>query len=166
MDYRPLTPFHHCRPPTANWKLHASGVAAVMCLGLLALAGRVSAQPAAGSRAPVFKYYVWGQVRSPGAYVLGGNPDLVELLSAAGGPTEHADVRHLVLVEATTQKQLRVDVKKMLAAGQVVSLSPGDVVLVPDSPWYTVRYVLEVATTVTSFATLAMTVVIFARGVK
>jgi len=61
---------------------------------------------------------------------------------------------------------LRVDVKKMLAAGQVVSLSPGDVVLVPDSPWYTVRYVLEVATTVTSFATLAMTVVIFARGVK
>jgi hypothetical protein len=166
MDYRRMPPFHHCKPPTANWKLHTNSVAALVCLGLLALAGRVSAQPAAGSRAPVFKYYVWGQVHAPGAYSLGGNPDLLELLSAAGGPTEYADVRHVVLVRATTQKQIRVDLKKMLAAAQVVSLSPGDVVMVPDSPWYSIRYALEVATAVASFATLAMTIVIYAGGGK
>ena len=137
----------------------------LVCCGLVAAVGLVQAQPA-GSRVPVFKYYVWGQVRSPGAYSLSGNPDILDLLSAAGGPTEYADVKHVVLVEATTQKQIRVDLKRMLAAGQVISLSPGDVVLVPDSPWYTVRYVLEVATTVTSFATLAMTVMIYAKQVK
>jgi hypothetical protein len=50
----------------------------------------------------------------------------------------------------------------MLGAGQVVPLSPGDVVMVPDSPWYTMRYVLDVATTVASFATLTLTILIFA----
>ena len=132
----------------------------VLC-GLLALVGRVSAQPVQ-SQGPVFKYYVWGQVRTPGAYSLGGNPDIVELLSAAGGPTQYADVRHVVLVRASTQKRIRVDLKRMLGAGQVVPLSPGDVVMVPDSPWYTMRYVLDVATTVASFATLTLTILIFA----
>ncbi len=132
----------------------------VLC-GLLALAGLLSAQPA-HSQGPVFKYYVWGQVRTPGAYSLGGNPDIVELLSAAGGPTQYADVRHVVLVRASTQKRIRVDLKRMLGSGQVVPLSPGDVVMVPDSPWYTMRYAFDVATTVTSFATLAITILIFA----
>jgi protein involved in polysaccharide export with SLBB domain len=86
----------------------------------------------------------------------------VELLSAAGGPTKYADVKHLVLVRASAQKQIRVDLKRTLAAGKVVPLSPGDVVMVPDSPWYTLREVLDVATTVTSFATLTMTILIFA----
>ncbi|MBM3332051.1 hypothetical protein FJY68_09420 [candidate division WOR-3 bacterium] len=147
-------------------RLLGRGVAALVCLGLTALAVPVAAQPAAGSRAPVFKYYVWGQVRTPGAYVLGGSPDLLELLSAAGGPTEHADVRRLVLFEATTQKQKRIDVKKVLAAGQVIPLSPGDVVLVPNSPWYSLRYVLDAVTTVASVATLAMTAVILSRQVQ
>ena len=128
-----------------------------IAMGLLVVAGWALAQPLQ-SRAPVFKYYVWGQVRAPGAYTLGSNPDLVELLSAAGGPTQYADVRHVVLVEAITQKQVKVDVKKMLASGQVVSLSPGDIVMVPDSPWYSMRYALEVATTIVSFATLAFVV--------
>ena len=56
MDCRRMTPFHHCKPPTANWKLHTSSVAALVCLGLLALAGRASAQPV--QQGPVFKYYV------------------------------------------------------------------------------------------------------------
>jgi len=137
------------------------GVAALVCIGLLALVGRASAQPVQ-SQGPVFKYYVWGQVRTPGAYSLGGNPDIVELLSAAGGPTQYADVRHVVLVRASTQKRIRVDLKRMLGSGQVVPLSPGDVVMVPDSPWYTMRYAFDVATTVTSFATLAITILIFA----
>jgi protein involved in polysaccharide export with SLBB domain len=82
----------------------------------------------------------------------------VELLSAAGGPTEYADVRHVTLVRATTQKRTRIDLKKMLDAGQVVPLSPGDVVMVPNSPWYAIRDGLSITTTVVSFATLALTI--------
>jgi len=123
---------------------------------LLAVAGWVSAQH--GSQAPVFKYYVWGQVRSPGAYNLGTNPDIVELLSAAGGPTQYADVRHVVLVQAAAHKRTRIDLKKVLSAGQVVPLSPGDVVLVPNSAWYSIRDGLSIGTTVVSVATLVLTI--------
>ena len=130
---------------------------------LLLLAGWTWAQSGQSgtaplSQGPVFKYYVWGQVRSPGTHNLGPSPDVLELISAAGGPTEYADVRHVVLFQAYSQKRIRIDLKKMLAAGRVISLSPGDVVIVPDSPWYSLRYGLEVVSTVASLATLAMVV--------
>jgi protein involved in polysaccharide export with SLBB domain len=129
-------------------------------LALLALAAQAPAQPGSSptSQAPVFKYYVWGQVRSPGAISLGGNPDLMELLSAAGGPTEYADVMHVVLIRATTQQRMKVNLKKMLYAGQVVPLSPGDVVMVPNSPWYRIREGFSIVTTVTSMATLVLVI--------
>jgi protein involved in polysaccharide export with SLBB domain len=129
----------------------------VSVLVLLAAAGWALAQPAPTS-GPAFKYYVWGQVRSPGAYSLGANPDIVELLSAAGGPTQFADVRHIVVVRAVNQKRMKVDLKKMLGAGEVVPLSPGDVVMVPNSPWYTIRDGLSITATVVSFATLVFTI--------
>ena len=115
------------------------------------------------SQSPVFKYYVWGQIRSPGTYSLGPNPDVLELLSQAGGPTEWADIRHILLIHATTGKRTRIDLKKMLETGQVIPLSPGDVVMVPNSPWYSMRYVLGVVGTIASFATLAMTVMLWTK---
>jgi hypothetical protein len=131
-------------------------------VGLLMVAGWALAQ-SGQSKVPIFKYYVWGQVRSPGAYFLGSNPDLVELLSAAGGPTQYADVRNVVLVKAITQKQVKVDLKKMLAAGQVIPLYPGDVVMVPNSQWYIIRDGISIVTTVVSFATL---ILVIANGVN
>ena len=124
---------------------------------LLAAAGWATAQPAQAP-GPTFKYYVWGQVRAPGAYSLGANPDLVELLSAAGGPTQFADVRHIVVVRAVNQQRMKIDLKKMLGAGKVVPLSPGDVVMVPNSPWYTIRDGLSITATLVSFATLVFTI--------
>jgi len=128
----------------------------------LLLAGAALAQSQTGSapltQGPLFKYYVWGQVRGPGTYNLGPSPDVLELLSAAGGPTENADVRHLLLVQAYTQKQIKIDLKKMLAGGKVISLSPGDVVIVPPSPWYELRYGLSIASTVASLVTLGLVV--------
>jgi hypothetical protein len=121
---------------------------------LLISAGPALAQP----QSPAFKYYVWGQVRNPGAYGLSGNPDLVELLSAAGGPTEYADVTHVVLVRAITQQRMRVNLKRVLGRAQVVPLSPGDVVMVPNSPWYRIRDGMAIVTTVVSFATLVLVV--------
>lgn len=105
---------------------------------------------------PAFKYYVWGQVRSPGAYSLSINPDIMELLSAAGGPTEYADVRHVVLIQAVTHRRIRVDLKRMFNTGQVIPLSPGDIVLVPTSLWYPIRDFLSVSTTIISLATFVL----------
>jgi len=130
--------------------------------GLLLFAGRTPAQTQPLN--PVVKYYVWGQVRAPGAYQLSVNPDLVELLSAAGGPTTTADVRHIVLVRAITQTRTRIDLKKVLASGQVIQLSPGDVVMIPNSAWYVITDAISVVTVVASLATLAITFMTWARG--
>ncbi|MCX6842422.1 MAG: SLBB domain-containing protein [candidate division WOR-3 bacterium] len=145
----------------AEWLLVLVGLASVGTGVLLVVqrevvAGWALAQPAQ-SQAPVFKYYVWGQVRSPGAYSLGANPDILELLSTGGGPTEYANLRRVVLVRAVTQKRINVNLKKMLDAGPVVPLYPGDVVIVPHSAWYYFRDGLTVVTSVGTAAILVLT---------
>ena len=146
------------RSPVPRLRSLVPVLAALLLVTGWGLAQTTQAGSTSTSQAPAFKYYVWGQVRGPGAYSFSANPDIVELLSAAGGPTEYADVRHVTLVRATTQKRTRIDLKKMLDAGQVVPLSPGDVVMVPNSPWYAIRDGLSITTTVVSFATLALTI--------
>jgi hypothetical protein len=133
-------------------------------LAVLAFAAQAPGQAGSVpvSQAPVFKYYVWGQVRSPGAYSLGANPDLIELLSAGGGPTAYANLRRVVLVRAVTQKRTNVNLQRTLEAGQVVPLFPGDVVIVSSSSWYYIRDGLSV---VASFATLATLVLTIVNGV-
>ena len=160
MDYRPLTAFRHCKLPTANWKLRARGVAALVCIGLMALAGLVQAQtaPAPGSPVPGSEYYVWGQVRSPGAYSFVASPDILELLSAAGGPTENANLERVILIRMVTQKRMRINLQAMLNKGQIVRLSPGDVVIVPPSPWYNVERNIWVLSTVLTLASLVLLV--------
>ena len=159
MDYRPNTACHVPRLPIANRKPYPSGVAMLVCIWLTMLAGLVQAQPAPVSGS---KYYVWGQVRSPGAYSFVASPDLLELLSAAGGPTENANLQRVILIQAVAQKRTRINLQTMLDKGQVVRLSPGDVLLVPSSPWYYVRNALEVLTTAAGFVTLYFTVLTWA----
>jgi len=130
----------------------------LMCIGVLALAGAVSAQSAPGSQTPGSKYYVWGQVRSPGAYSFIASPDIVELLSAGGGPTENANLGRVVLIRAVTQKRTRIDLQKMMGSGQILRLAPGDVVIVPSSPWYNLRDWLAVVTSVGTVVTLVLTI--------
>lgn len=128
---------------------------------LLASAGwaqPVRSGAATPSSVPGSKYYVWGQVRSPGAYSFVAAPDIPELISAGGGPTENANLKQVVLIQAITQKRMRVDVQAMLTSGQVVRLSPGDVVIVPTSGWANVRDWLAVLTSVASLVTLVLTV--------
>jgi hypothetical protein len=140
------------RLPVSGLRFPVSLIAALLVVVSWALAQ--PAQPLA----PAFNYYVWGQVRVPGAYNLGASPDLLELLSAAGGPTADADLKHVVLVRATTQQRVNINVKKMLFSGQIVMLSPGDVVMVPNSAWYSVREYLSVTSTLVSIATLIVTI--------
>jgi len=123
----------------------------------------VSAQTArsgelAASQLPGSKYYVWGQVRSPGAYSFIAAPDIFELLSAGGGPTENANLKRVVLIRAVTQKRTMVNLEATLDSGQILRLSPGDVVIVPTSAWYSIRNGLTVVTSVATLVTLAITI--------
>lgn len=143
--------------PGPRLPIYRHGTPVSIVAALLVVAGWALAQPTQ-TQVPGFKYYVWGQVRSPGAYSLGASPDLMELLSAAGGPTQYADVRHVILIRATTQQRVRINLKTMMFSGQIVSLSPGDIVLVPNSPWYSVTQYFAMTATLVSFATLVFTV--------
>lgn len=148
----------HGRRPTSNRMLRTSGVAVLVCCGLMALAGWVQAQTAPVSQGPGSKYYVWGQVRSPGAYSFIASPDILELVSAGGGPTENANLKRVVLIRAVTQKRTRINLQAMLDKGEVVRLSPGDVVIVPSSPWYHIRDGLVVVTSAATFVILILTI--------
>jgi hypothetical protein len=130
---------------------------------LLGLALVASAQPARSGAAPVSqvpgsKYYVWGQVRSPGAYSFIASPDIVELLSAGGGPTENANLRRVVLIQAVSQKRTSINLQRMMNSGEILRLSPGDVVIVPSTPWPNVRDWLSVLTSVASLTSVVLLV--------
>jgi hypothetical protein len=126
---------------------------------VLLLVGLAQAQAARpGERAPGSKYYVWGQVRSPGAYSFIASPDILELLSAGGGPTDNANLKRVILIRAVTKKRMRINLQAMLDKGQVVRLSPGDVVIVPSSPWYHIRDWLTVVTSAATLVTLVLTI--------
>ena len=141
-----------------------SPIAWLILSGLMMLAGPGQAQPASGSQVPGSKYYVWGQVRSPGAYYFIAAPDIPELLSAGGGPTENANLSRVILIQAVTQKRMRINVQAMLTSGHVARLSPGDVVIVPSSPWYNVRDWFTGVTMATTLVTLAITILVWAGG--
>jgi hypothetical protein len=150
----------HGQSRTRGFGYWALGILLVVC-------GLLSAQPepasASLSEAPVFKYYVWGQVRQPGAYRLGTNPDIVELLSAGGGPTDQADISHVVLVRGIDQKRVPLNLKEVIGSGKPVPLTPGDVVIVPRAFWYTFRDELAIVTSLAIFVNLYFTI---ANGVK
>lgn len=132
----------------------------VFVAALLAAGGRAFAQPLSSPmlQTPGSACYVWGQVRAPGAYSFVANPDILELLSAGGGPTENANLANVILIRAESQQQSNINLRRMLASGQVVRLAPGDVVIVPSSTWYRVRDWLSVVTVASTLATLAVTI--------
>ncbi|MBN2466010.1 SLBB domain-containing protein [candidate division WOR-3 bacterium] len=123
----------------------------------LALALLVGISVAQGQRTGS-KYYIWGQVRSPGAYSFLAAPDIFELVSAAGGPTDNANLARVVVIRAVTQTRIRVNLQAVLNRGEIVRLSPGDVVMVPSSAWYRFREGLTVVSSVVSLATLIITI--------
>jgi len=105
------------------------------------------------------KVYIWGEVKSPGAYQLSGTPDIVELISTAGGPTASADLSRVTLIRSINTERMRINLKRSLNQGNIIFLSPGDVVLVPAGFWSRVRDNLPVITTLAIFANLTLTII-------
>jgi len=79
---------------------------------------------------------IWGQVNRPGQYAVPDRTDLIGLISWAGGPTESAKLRHVLVVRplADRERVREVDVERFLRCGDpgmIPRLTPGDVVVVP-----------------------------------
>ncbi|MFO7675823.1 MAG: SLBB domain-containing protein [bacterium] len=142
----------------------------LLLVGVFVLAARAQTTwPSQGSQQAqvlTFKYYVWGHVRSPGAYNLGANPDVIELLSAAGGPNNEANLKRVMLVRSMSSERVRLDVSRLLEKGDVVPLSPGDVVIVPRSAWYTIRNELWAVTALGVLINLGLTIYVLTGGTR
>lgn len=79
---------------------------------------------------------IWGQVNRPGQYSVPDRTDLIGLMSWAGGPTESAKLRKVLVVRpyAEEDRVREIDIEQYLKSGDqrmIPRLSPGDVVVVP-----------------------------------
>ena len=82
--------------------------------------------------------YVLGEVNKPGAYALNasGGVTVLQVISAAGGPTHLASISGTKLVRRTNQglQEIAVPMKNLLRAkARDMQLHPGDILYVPSS---------------------------------
>jgi len=81
------------------------------------------------------KFYVLGEVAHPGAFPVRGRVSVIQALALAGGPTEFANPRAVVVIRPGSdghQRRFKVDAKDVLAGhAQALALEPGDTVYVP-----------------------------------
>lgn len=80
------------------------------------------------------RFYVLGEVAHPGAFPVRGRLTVVQALAMAGGPTEFANDRRVVVIRNSDGKQTRykVDTREVLAGNApALTLVPGDTVFVP-----------------------------------
>lgn len=85
--------------------------------------------------------YIWGQVRSPGLYLVPDNTDLLTLISLAGGPNEDAKMSRVRIVRQTDEgeKIIWVDLRNYVDTGDeslIPLMNPGDTVIVSGSTFY------------------------------
>jgi len=104
------------------------------------------------------KVYVWGEVKQPGVYNLISSPDIVELISTAGGPTSSADLTRVKVIRGVKSTAMKINLKKAMGKGDVFFLMPGDVVVVPASFWAKAGSVVQVMTTLAVFVNLYISI--------
>ena len=83
-----------------------------------------------------YKVYVSGQVRTPGVYRLRSETSLLEIIPMAGGFTDWANQRKILIIrrENGREKRITVNYKKIVKGGvpdSDITLKPGDTVIVP-----------------------------------
>lgn len=84
-----------------------------------------------------FKVYIGGQVLKPGVYTLVEAITFLQLVPMAGGFTEWANQRKILLVrkEGGQEKRITINYKKIISGEDLsnnVLLKPGDTIIVPD----------------------------------
>ena len=84
-----------------------------------------------------FKVFISGQVAKPGVYPLRSETTILQFISLAGGFTEWANQRKVLLVrkEQGQEKRFTINYKKIVSGDDLTQnlvLKPGDVIIVPD----------------------------------
>jgi len=82
------------------------------------------------------KVYVSGEVKTPGVYPLRGETTLLQVIPMAGGFTEWADQKKVLIIRKESEKDKRIVVNyKKIVSGEDMSanivLKPGDTIIVP-----------------------------------
>jgi polysaccharide biosynthesis/export protein len=90
------------------------------------------------SKAQAYSYFVFGEVKKPGAYVLDKETNILEGITVAGGFTDKAAPGRTRVIRSTPQGQkvIDVDMNDILRRGReakAVMLQESDVVVVPES---------------------------------
>jgi polysaccharide export outer membrane protein len=82
-----------------------------------------------------FRVFVTGQVRMPGMYKLRSETSLLQIIPIAGGFTEWADQKRIMIIrkEKGVEKRITASYKKILDTSESsdVVLKSGDTVVVP-----------------------------------
>jgi polysaccharide export outer membrane protein len=81
------------------------------------------------------RVYVLGEVAHPGAFHVRGPTNVIQALALAGGTTEFANSRAVVVIRAGkdgAERRFKVDTRDVLAGNaRAIALEPGDTVFVP-----------------------------------
>jgi polysaccharide export outer membrane protein len=88
------------------------------------------------------KVYITGQVNKPGPYPLGDHMTVMQLISIAGGVTDYAKKKNIVIIrdpgpgarpgaQTTTFRFNYEDIQKLKNLASNIELKPGDTVIVP-----------------------------------
>jgi polysaccharide export outer membrane protein len=83
------------------------------------------------------KVYISGQVRTPGVYRLRSETTLLQIISMAGGFTDWANQKKILIIrkEDGKEKRMTVNYKKIIKGddpGSNIILKAGDTIIVPD----------------------------------
>ena len=83
-----------------------------------------------------FKVYISGEVKTPGMYRLRSETSLLQLIPMAGGFTDWANKKKILIIrnENGKEKRIKVNYKKIVDGEDPISnsiLKPGDTVIVP-----------------------------------
>lgn len=84
-----------------------------------------------------FRVYISGQVRTPGVYKLRSETSIAQIISMAGGLTEWANPKKIIVIRKEDGKEKRIIVNfKKITQGEDLSaniiLKAGDTIIVPD----------------------------------
>lgn len=96
--------------------------------------------------------HIWGEVKSPGEYRVPDGTNVLELISKAGGPTEFANLKAVILTRRGTPadqtqagtasakpRVFKVNLQQYLVDqqyAQLPKLEPGDVVKLKRNSWF------------------------------
>lgn len=83
-----------------------------------------------------YKIYISGQVRSPGVYRLRSETSILQIIPMAGGFTEWANQKKILIIrkESGKEKRITVNYKNIVEgkeSGGNIVLKPGDTIIVP-----------------------------------